>query len=194
METIYIDILQEMRRNANLLRRSFHGSRSRMMDQAGGQGRLLTILLDNPGLSQKALSDLVHIRPQSLGEQIGKLEAAGLLERRANPYDKRVSNLYLTEAGAGSAQSLRQTADQDLALIFADMEQEELERLLELVRKLNSSIEKHVDMSAPLPPHGHHGHHGPHGHHGTHGPWPEPPGGADPWSAGGPSADEPKDD
>ena len=181
MDNLSLEVLGELRRNAILLRRSFRGGHGQLTLNVGGQSRMLTILTENPGISQKALADLLHIRPQTLGEQLVKLEASGLIRREANPYDKRVSNLFLTEEGVAAAQGVQEKSDETMTRIFAGMEEAELEQLLALVQKLNAAIESNVDMSemAPPPPHHHHGHHGPHGpfsphecpgHHGPFGP------------------------
>ena len=165
MNDLSLKVLEELRRNAIMLRRSFRGHHGQLTLNVGGQSRMLTILAKNPGISQRVLADLLHIRPQTLGEQLVKLEASGLIRREANAYDKRVSNLYLTEEGLAAAQSVREKSDQTLAQIFAGMEESELEQLLALVQKLNASIENNVDMSELEPPCGHHGPHGPHGPH-----------------------------
>lgn len=181
MDNLSLEVLGELRRNAILLRRSFRGGHGQLTLNVGGQSRMLTILTENPGISQKALADLLHIRPQTLGEQLVKLEASGLIRREANPYDKRVSNLFLTDEGVAAAQGVQEKSDETMTRIFAGMEEAELEQLLALVQKLNAAIESNVDMEemAP-PPHHHHGHHGHHGHpgpfdphecHGHHGPF-----------------------
>ena len=185
MDNLSLEVLGELRRNAILLRRSFRGGHGQLTLNVGGQSRMLTILTENPGISQKALADLLHIRPQTLGEQLVKLEASGLIRREANPYDKRVSNLFLTEEGVAAAQGVQEKSDETMTRIFAGLEEAELEQLLALVQKLNAAIESNVDMSemAPPPPPHHHGHHGPHGpfdhdgpfdphdRHGHHGPF-----------------------
>ena len=91
MEQLTIRLMEELRKNAILLRRCFlHPG-----PQVGQNSRLLTILLENPGISQRALSDLLHIRPQSLGEQLAKLEGSGQIIRQVNPHDRRIFNLYV---------------------------------------------------------------------------------------------------
>ena len=78
MEQLLNQVMEELRKNAILMRRSFHGMSGRPTLHPGGQGRLLTLLLENPGISQKTLCQLLHVRPQTMGEQLSKLESAGL--------------------------------------------------------------------------------------------------------------------
>ena len=154
MEELTIRLMEELRKNAILLRRCFH----RPGPQVGQHSRLLTILLENPGISQRALSDLLHIRPQSMGEQLAKLEGSGQIVRQVNPHDRRVFNLYLTDAGVSAAKAVDAQAAATREKITADLTPEDMAALLALLEKLNASIRNNVEPErlAP-PPHGHHG-------------------------------------
>ena len=145
MEELTLRVMEELRKNAILVRRSFH----RPGPQVGSHSRLLTLLLENPGISQKTLCRLLHIRPQSLGEQLSKLETAGLLTRQSNQYDRRIQNLYLTEAGVEEAKMLDALHDETRRKIFTDLEEQDLNDLLALLKKLNASILKNVDFPEP---------------------------------------------
>lgn len=145
MEELTLRVMEELRKNTILVRRSFH----RPGPQVGSHSRLLTLLLENPGISQKTLCRLLHIRPQSLGEQLSKLETAGLLTRQSNQYDRRIQNLYLTEAGAEEAKMLDALHDETRRKIFTDLEAQDLNDLLALLKKLNASILKNVDFPEP---------------------------------------------
>lgn len=164
MEQLTIQLMEELRKNAILLRRCFH----RPGPQVGQHSRLLTILLENPGISQRALSDLLHIRPQSLGEQLAKLEGNGQIRRETNPYDRRIFNLYLTDEGVVAAKEVDAQAAATRQKITADLTEEDLTALLALLEKLNASIRNNVEperLAPPPHPHGHPcGHRHPHFH------------------------------
>lgn len=56
--------------------------------------------LDRGGpITSSALARLEQISPQSMGATIAALEARGLIERRADPRDRRRAVLSVTEAG-----------------------------------------------------------------------------------------------
>ena len=145
MEQLTLRVMEELRKNAILVRRSFH----RPGPQVGSHSRLLTLLLENPGISQKTLCRLLHIRPQSLGEQIGKLETAGLLTRQSNEHDRRIFNLYLTDLGVKEAKALAQRHDATRQKMFTDLTEGDLIALLALLEKLNASIEANVELAEP---------------------------------------------
>lgn len=48
-----------------------------------------------PGLSQKELAEIVEVEPITIGRLIDRLEASGLVERRADPNDRRIWRLHM---------------------------------------------------------------------------------------------------
>ena len=71
--------------------------------QVGGrpsaQNRILLMLNESDGISQRDMTTLLQLRPQSVSETLSKLECSGLVERRQSSRDKRVFNIFLTEQG-----------------------------------------------------------------------------------------------
>ncbi|HEY5607638.1 MAG TPA: MarR family transcriptional regulator [Alphaproteobacteria bacterium] len=78
-----------------LMRRDF-ARRAQPLDMTEGQWRVLARLSGNQGLSQAALAELMDVQPITLVRLIDRLEAAGLVERRPAPKDRRAFQLYLT--------------------------------------------------------------------------------------------------
>jgi DNA-binding MarR family transcriptional regulator len=70
-----------------------------MGDPQRGQGKILVILKVRPEISQKDLSSMLDMRPQSLGEFLAKLEKNGYIARTPSETDHRVVNIKLTEKG-----------------------------------------------------------------------------------------------
>ncbi|MEN6351028.1 MAG: MarR family transcriptional regulator [Syntrophomonas sp.] len=76
-----------------------------MGDPRKGQGRVLAILKMQPEISQKELSFLLDMRPQSLGELLSKLEKNGYITRKPSENDRRVQNIKLTNEGSQATES-----------------------------------------------------------------------------------------
>lgn len=53
----------------------------------------------NPGITQSALGNALHIAAPSVVKVVDVLEGLGFVERRASPLDRRVYALFLTTAG-----------------------------------------------------------------------------------------------
>ncbi len=62
------------------------------------QWRALLRLARKEGVNQASLAEQLDIRPISMTQTIDRLQAAGLVERRPDPDDRRAVRLYLTEA------------------------------------------------------------------------------------------------
>lgn len=143
-------------------------------DPHHGQGKVLVMLAENDGVSQKLLTEQSGIRPASLSELIIKLERNGLVERQRNEEDKRNRNVYLTEEGRALAETIKSRKDESADFLFDVLSEEEKETLTVLFDKLITSLEDKVaDMDEEMPPfappHPHLPHGGPHGpHHGPH--------------------------
>src|SRR5471030_1811846 len=97
-----IDLIEEFVRVQWLFHRYHqqnHTHHGPMGDPTRGQGRVLTILKMQPEISQKDLSYLLDMRPQSLGEILSKFEKSGYITRTPSETDRRVMNIKLTKNG-----------------------------------------------------------------------------------------------
>lgn len=64
-----------------------------------GQNFVLTALSEQEGLSQSELAEKLLVRPPTISNSLERMETAGWIERRVDPKDRRISRVYLTEAG-----------------------------------------------------------------------------------------------
>ena len=119
-----------------LLRRSFD-ERARMMGVTRPQWRVLALLKRFDGSTQVTMADMLDVEPITLGRMIDRLQDAGLVERRADPADRRTWRLHLTPEGEQRIEALRPTAlalfDDALAVLDA-AQRLELEAMLNVVR------------------------------------------------------------
>ena len=116
-----------------------------------GQGRVLALLSAKPETTQRELSYVLDMRPQSLSELLFKLEEKGYITREKSANDARVTVVKLTEAGAAAAPNVDDIAHQADALSCLDEnEREELEALVDKVSA--SLVERLVELG--VDPHG----------------------------------------
>lgn len=105
-----------------------------------GQGRVLTLLKMKPEITQKELTYLLDMRPQSLGELLAKMEQSGYITRTPSEKDRRIINIKLTEAGFKAAeQGDQQTEFNEL---FDSLSQEEQDTLKEYFSRIIDSLEQ----------------------------------------------------
>ena len=161
------DLLEQLVRLEWLLKRQHlrrHLAHGPMAAPQRGQGRILSLLKLKPEISQKELSDILDIRPQSLGELLAKLEKAGYIERTPSETDRRGMNVRLTEAGRSAAE---QPDDSGPADFLDALTEEERANLASYLSKITERLEADEPADFAEAMHGRHhgfGHHGPHDH------------------------------
>ena len=72
--------------------------RARAHGMTRAQWAILINLERQPGLLQKELAELLEVEPITVARLIDRLEARGMVERRADPGDRRCWRLHLTDA------------------------------------------------------------------------------------------------
>jgi DNA-binding MarR family transcriptional regulator len=105
------------------------------LNQASVLGRL-----DRCG--SQSVSDLAaaeRVRPQSMAQTVGDLEAEGLVERKPDPDDRRRALVILTAPGKSRIEADRRAREGWLVKAFEDLPQADLaaiERSVEILRRL----------------------------------------------------------
>ncbi|WP_086350885.1 MarR family winged helix-turn-helix transcriptional regulator [Candidatus Enterococcus clewellii] len=103
-----------------------------------GQGRILSILKLQPEITQKEMTYLLDMRPQSLGELLNKLEKSGFITREASEEDRRVMVVKLTDEGAKEVEKMSETEEETIFDILTDEEQEQFSTIID---KLTKAVE-----------------------------------------------------
>ena len=104
------------------------------------QWAILARLERQDGLTQKDLAALLEVEPITVARLLDRLQARGLVERRADPADRRVWRLYLTPA---ASVVLRQIADYRAALheeITAGLEPAVVEGVVEALLRMKANL------------------------------------------------------
>jgi DNA-binding MarR family transcriptional regulator len=105
-----------------LLRMICQAQRSQMSDALAeigvyaGQEMFLWHLWQEEGLTQSQLVERMCVQPPTISKMLDRLEKAGLVERRPDPENSRLSRVYLTEQGNARQRSVR--------TIWTNMEQQ----------------------------------------------------------------------
>lgn len=101
-----------------------------------GQPKVLEYLHHHNGCSQKDLAKNCHIQPATATSLLGHLEKSGLIYREINSNDRRMTNVYLTEAGRASKQKVKMVfseIDEQCLEGFTSEEKEDLIQYLERI-------------------------------------------------------------
>lgn len=98
-----------------------------------GQAMCLRALAREDGLSQRELAQRLHVAGPTVSVMLGKMEAAGVVTRRPDEHDQRLTRVYVTDAGADLQESMRESFAELVETAMGalpESDQLELERLL----------------------------------------------------------------
>ena len=104
-------------------------TQARRLGMTRAQWVLLSWLKRRPGLSQNELASLVEVEPISVARLVDRLEARGLVERRADPEDKRINRLHLTPGSAPLLKIIHSYRLQLNGIATRKLSQEDMEAL-----------------------------------------------------------------
>jgi MarR family transcriptional regulator, transcriptional regulator for hemolysin len=82
------------------------------------------------GLKQSELAEILDLQPISLTRLLDKLADSGLIERRADPVDRRAKRLYLTPAARPLLEKLGALGDELMATALAGVTPESVEQTI----------------------------------------------------------------
>ena len=111
-------------------------------DMRRGQGRVLSLLKMQPEITQKDLSYLLDMRPQSLGELLSKLEKKGFITRTPSEDDRRIMIIRLTPEGEKAAENPKNKSDD----FFGILNSEEKEQFNEYLERLIENLEEKMNI------------------------------------------------
>ncbi len=86
------------------------------------QWALLLRLARSPGLTQKEAADLLEVEPISVARLVDRMEAAGLIERRADEQDRRIWRLHLRPGAAAKLAEVSRQREELAALVMAGLD------------------------------------------------------------------------
>ena len=124
---------------SRLLRRSFD-VRARDIGVTRAQWQVLTTLLRHEGVNQGGLAELLDVDPITVCRMVDRLQDAMLVERRADPADRRSWRLFLTPRAHDLLAQLRPLADALIEEALAGIDLAERDRLRDLLDRVRENL------------------------------------------------------
>jgi DNA-binding MarR family transcriptional regulator len=122
------------------LHRQFMKRRLGDSDVHPGQGMCLNALLHHDGIPQRDLAAAMHVAAPTLSRMLRSMEDAGLVERRDDEADQRLTRVHLSSAGRALAEQARAALVDHIPVAIAALTPEERAELARLLDKLSASI------------------------------------------------------
>jgi MarR family transcriptional regulator for hemolysin len=131
--------VRELLRTAKLLRLCMEEA----LAEAGGSFATFVILdavSVEPGLSQREIARRLSIEGPSVTRHLDHLEAEGLIERRGDPSDRRLTRVFLTDAGKERYLALCPIVHSQEETLFADTDPAQVESFRSLLHDLHTRL------------------------------------------------------
>ncbi len=125
--------------------RLYHQRNHMLLDKIGiypGQPFMLFALYNKDGQSQKDLAEKLGIRPPTITKMVKRMGKSGLIERKQDTEDQRVSRVYITEKGREICKEINKVRKIIEAESFSNFTEEELILLRRLLMQMRHNLEK----------------------------------------------------
>ena len=106
----------------------------------GPQLRLLRVIERHPGTTQIAVANLLDVEPITAGRMVDRLVRAGLVERRADPSDRRAWRLHLTDDVLPHLKDARTRSDALIECALDGFSRGERAQLVELLERMRGNL------------------------------------------------------
>ena len=128
---------------SRLLRRSFD-ERARGIGVTRPQWQVLSLLKIHAGSNQGALAEMLEVEPITLGRMIDRLQEAELVERRADPADRRAWRIFLTEKGEGLLDKLRPFGRETLSQALEGVSEADRDQFMATLARVRTNLSRKV--------------------------------------------------
>ncbi|MDE2184455.1 MAG: MarR family transcriptional regulator [Alphaproteobacteria bacterium] len=133
------DLLFVLHDVARLMRTRFD-QRARSWGMTRAQCVILMRLDQQPGMSQTELATVCEVEPITVVRLIDRLEGNGLVERRADPSDRRIHRLHLLPAAAPILAEIARYRAEYVAKLREGIPEEEWNSALKVLLRIKDKV------------------------------------------------------
>src|SRR5450756_2500521 len=135
-----MDVARMLRTYADQLARQFSISRA--------QWGVLVRLDRSEGLKQSELAEILDLQPISLTRLLDRLAENGLIERRADPNDRRANRLFLTPAARPLLGRLSELSADMMETVLEGLDAKSVDRMLKELVMLKNNLRRAISANA----------------------------------------------
>lgn len=112
------------------LLKTYADQKARQYGMTRAQWAVLVRLQRTEGLKQSELAEILDLQPITLTRLLDRLCANGLIERRADPDDRRANRLFLTPAAGPVVKSLGRLGEELMTTVLEGIDLDTVELML----------------------------------------------------------------
>lgn len=106
-----------------------------------GQDGVMLSLAETDGLTAGALAARLGVKAPTMTRTIGRMEAQGFLERRADADDARLTKVYLTPVGRDRLDSIAAAGKASEEIATRGLSEKQVRTLMKLLRAVDSNLQ-----------------------------------------------------
>jgi DNA-binding MarR family transcriptional regulator len=107
-----------------------------------GQAMALRLLSANDGITQRDLAGALHVARPTVTKMLNSMEKAGLVRRRPDDVDARLTCVELTDAGRAEEKKMNAAAADYVNATIATLTETDRRELARLLEELGASIQR----------------------------------------------------
>lgn len=129
--------------------RTYADHRGAQLGITRAQWVVLVRLDRSEGLKQSELAEMLELQPISLTRLLDKLCDSGLIERRADPGDRRAKRLFLTPAARPLLEKLGELGEDLMATALAGVDRESVEWMVAQLGLVKENLRQAIQQRGP---------------------------------------------
>jgi MarR family transcriptional regulator for hemolysin len=120
--------------------KTYADQRARQFGISRAQWAVLIRIERTEGLKQSELAEMLDLQPISLTRLLDRLAENGLIERRADPNDRRANRLYLKPAAKPLLGQLAALGTDMMGTVLKGVDEPAIERMLKELGRVKSNL------------------------------------------------------
>ena len=128
--------------------RTYADQRARQFGISRAQWTVLIRIDRTEGLKQSELADILDMQPISLTRLLDRLAENGLIERRADPNDRRANRVYLKPAARPMLEQLAALGTDMMTTVLDGLDTRTVERMLSDLGLIKDNLRAAIGRSA----------------------------------------------
>lgn len=106
-----------------------------------GQDGVILSLAESDGMTAGGLAQKLGVKAPTMTRTIGRMEAQGFLERKADADDARLTKVYLTALGRGSVKAIEMGSAVCDALATQEFSEKEIRNLVRMLKAIDANLQ-----------------------------------------------------
>lgn len=105
-----------------------------------GQEQVMIALSLEDGLTPGALSNRLGVRPPTVTKTVARLQAQGMVEKRASTSDQRQANIHLTEKGGEAIKAIEKALRKTEKQAFKGLDKKDQKQMAKLLARIEANL------------------------------------------------------